>query len=197
MKLQEREKKLLIGWAVVMTLGLGWWATSSDDGPAPVVQAVDNIPSAERRLALLRQLAASVPGKQEVLDQVSAELAAREKGLIQADTAAQAQAQLLQILRKLGKAQSSPIDMRNSEIGQVKPYGDKYGEVAVSLSFEAHMEQLVQLLSDLTAQKEMIGVNELRVGSANPKEKTVPVRLTVSGLVRRELVPDKKGPSSL
>jgi hypothetical protein len=197
MKLQDREKKLLIGWAVVMTLGLGWWATSKDEGPAPVVQAVDNIPSAEKRLARLRQLAASVPGKQEVLEQVSAELAAREKGLIQADTAAQAQAQLLQILRKLGKAQSSPIDMRNSEIGQVKPYGDKYGEVAVSLSFEAHIEQLVQLLSDLTAQKEMIGVNDLRVGSANPKEKTVPVRLTVSGLVRRELVPDKKGPASL
>jgi hypothetical protein len=197
MKLQDREKKLLVGWAVVMTLGLGWWATSKDDGPAPVVQAVDNIPSAEQRLARLRQLAASVPGKQEVLEQVTAELAAREKGLIQADTAAQAQAQLLQILRKLGKAQSSPIDMRNSEIGQVKPYGDKYGEVAVSLSFEAHIEQLVQLLSDLTAQKEIIGVNDLRVGTANPKEKTVPVRLTVSGLVRRELVPDKKGPASL
>jgi hypothetical protein len=197
MKLQDREKKLLIGWAVVMTLGLGYWATSKDEGPAPVVQAVDNIPSAEKRLARLRQLAASVPGKQEVLEQVSAELADREKGLIQADTAAQAQAQLLQILRKLGKAQSAPIDMRNSEIGQVKPYGDKYGEVAVSLSFEAHIEQLVQLLSDLTAQKEIIGVNDLRVGSANPKQKTVPVRLTVSGLVRRELVPDKKGPASL
>jgi hypothetical protein len=197
MKLQDREKKLLIGWAVVMTLGLGYWAMSKDEGPAPVVQAVDNIPSAEKRLARLRQLAASVPGKQEVLEQVSAELADREKGLIQADTAAQAQAQLLQILRKLGKAQSAPIDMRNSEIGQVKPYGDKYGEVAVSLSFEAHIEQLVQLLSDLTAQKEIIGVNDLRVGSANPKEKTVPVRLTVSGLVRRELVPDKRGPASL
>lgn len=197
MKVQEREKKLLIGWAVVMTLGLGWWALSKDEGPAPVVQAIDNIPSAERRLARLRQLAASVPGESEVLQRVSAELAEREKGLIQAETAAQAQAQLLQILRKLGKAQSSPIDMRNSEIGQVKPYGEKYGEVAVSLNFEAHIEQLVQLLSDLTAQKEIIGVSDLRVGSASPKEKIVPVRLTVSGLVRRELVPDKKGPASL
>jgi type II secretory pathway component PulM len=63
MKLQDREKKLLIGWAVVMTLGLGYWATSKDEGPAPVVQAVDSIPSAEKRLARLRQLAASVPGQ--------------------------------------------------------------------------------------------------------------------------------------
>jgi type II secretion system (T2SS) protein M len=197
MKLQEREKKFLIFWVVAMTLGLGWWVLSKDDGPAPVVQAVDNIPSAEKRLTRLRQLSASVPGEEEALQRASAELAAREKGLIQADTAAQAQAQLLQIMRKLGKAQSSPIDMRNSEIGQVKPYGEKYGEVAVSLNFEAHIEQLVQLLSDLTAQKEIIGVSDLRVGSATPKEKMVPIRLTVSALVRRELVPDKKGSASL
>jgi hypothetical protein len=197
MKLQEREKKFLIFWIVAMTLGLGWWVLSKDDGPAPVVQAVDNIPSAEKRLTRLRQLSASVPGEEEALQRASAELAAREKGLIQADTAAQAQAQLLQIMRKLGKAQSSPIDMRNSEIGQVKPYGEKYGEVAVSLNFEAHIEQLVQLLSDLTAQKEIIGVSDLRVGSATPKEKMVPIRLTVSALVRRELVPDKKGSASL
>ena len=197
MKLQEREKKFPIFWVVAMTLGLGWWVLSKDDGPAPVVQAVDNIPSAEKRLTRLRQLSASVPGEEEALQRASAELAAREKGLIQADTAAQAQAQLLQIMRKLGKAQSSPIDMRNSEIGQVKPYGEKYGEVAVSLNFEAHIEQLVQLLSDLTAQKEIIGVSDLRVGSATPKEKMVPIRLTVSALVRRELVPDKKGSASL
>ncbi len=63
MKLQEREKKVLIFWAVAMTLGLGWWALSKDDGPAPVVQAVDNIPSAEKRLTRLRQLSASVPGE--------------------------------------------------------------------------------------------------------------------------------------
>jgi hypothetical protein len=197
MKLQEREKKVLIFWAVAMTLGLGWWALSKDDGPAPVVQAVDNIPSAEKRLTRLRQLSASVPGEEEALQRASAELAEREKGLIQADTAAQAQAQLLQIMRKLGKAQSSPIDMRNSEIGQVKPYGEKYGEVAVTLNFESHIEQLVQLLSDLTAQKEIIGVSDLRVGTATPREKVVPIRLTVSALVRRELVPDKKGPASL
>jgi hypothetical protein len=52
---------------------------------------------------------------------------------------------------------------------------------------------LVQLLSDITAQGEIIGVNDVRIGAANPKEKTMPVRLTVSGLVRRELVPEKKG----
>jgi hypothetical protein len=197
MKLTDRDKRALVLCGVVSALVIGWWATSEDDVAAPVVPIVDNIPAAEQRLARLRQMAASVPGKEHVLQQVTDELKAREKGLIQADTAPQAQEQLLQILRKIGRAQSPAIDMRNSEIGPVKPYGDKYAEVLVSLNFETRIEQLVNLLSDLTAQKEIIGVSDMRIATANPKEKTMPVRLTVSGLVRRELLPEKKGPGAI
>ena len=197
MTLQDRDKRALILLAVTATVLIGWWATGNNDAPAPVVAAIDSVPSAEKRLARLRLLSASVPGKQQLLDQVSSELNDREKGLIQADTAAQAQAQLLQILRKLAKNQSPPIDLRNTEIGSVKTFGDKYGEVTVALNFESRIDQLINLLSDVTSQKEIIGVNDMRIGSANPKEKTMPVRLTVSGLVRRELVPDKKTGGSL
>jgi hypothetical protein len=56
---------------------------------------------------------------------------------------------------------------------------------------------LINLLSDITSQKEMIGISDMRIGGAAPKEKTMPVRLTISGLVRRELVPDKKVAGSL
>jgi hypothetical protein len=182
---------------VMSAILIGWWITSGDDVPAPVVPVVDNIPAAEQRLARLRQLAGAVPGKQQVLQQVTEELKAREKGLIQADTAPQAQEQLVQILRKLGRAPSTQIDMRNSEIGPVRPYGEKYAEVLISMNFEARIEQLVNLLSDLTSQKEIIGVNDLRIAGANPKEKTMPVRLTVSALIRRELLPEKKGPGTI
>jgi hypothetical protein len=196
MSLQEREKKLLIVGAIVVPLIIGYWALTKDESiPTAVAPVVDNIPAAEMRLRRLRAIAASVPAQEQALQQANSELSVREKGLIQADTAPQAQAQLLQILRKIGKAQTPGIDLRNSEIGPVKTYGDSYGEVTVSLNFEARIEQLVQLLSDITAQKEIIGVNDVRIGSANPKEKSMPVRLTVSGLVRRELVPDKKGGS--
>ena len=196
MNLQEREKKLLIVGGIAALLMVGYWAFASDEAvPAAVGPVVDNIPAAELRLKRLRSIAAGVPAQQQVLQQVTAELGSREQGLIQADTAAQAQAQLLQILRKIGRAQSPGIDLRNSEIGPVKAYGESYGEVTVSLNFVARIEQLVQLLSDITAQKEIIGVNDLRVGQANPKEKSMPVRLTVSGLVRRNLVPERKGGS--
>lgn len=197
MALQERERKLLMAGAVLVPMMIFYWAIGSDDS-APAVVApvlVNTIPSAERRLNDSRKVAATVPAREQMLQKAAGDLAAREKGLIQADTAAQAQAQLLQILRKVGKVQSPGIELRNTEIGQVKPYGDRYGEVIVSLNFDARIEQIVQFLSDLTAQPELIGVNDVRIGQANPKEKVMPVRLTISGLVRRELVPDKKGSS--
>jgi Type II secretion system (T2SS), protein M subtype b len=196
MTITERDRRALMLLAGVAVLVVGWSVFSSDDIPATVSGTPDNIPAAERRLDRLRQLSAAVPGKQQLLAQVSTELEGREKGLIQADTAAQAQAQLLQVIRTLARKQATPIELRNTEIGSVKAFGDHYGEVAVSVNFEAGIEQLMNFLADLTAQKETIGTTDLRIGSANPKQKTMPVRLTLSGLVRRELVPKQRGAST-
>jgi hypothetical protein len=196
MTVEDRNRRALIALAVLAPLILAYYFISSDESAAPVVAAVDNIPAAEKRLNRLRELAGSVPGKEQILAQVSAELSQREKGLIQADTAAQAQAQLLQILRKVARSQNPPVDLRNTEMGQAKPFGKDYGEVAVSANFDCGIEQLLNLLADITAQNEAIGTSELRVGSANPKQKTMPVRLTISALVRREVIPERKGPAS-
>jgi hypothetical protein len=193
MTVTERDKRALALLAVVAVLVFGWYFLSEDDRTRVVAASTESIPAAEKRLQRLRQQAASVPGKEQVLATVGAELAVREKGLIQAETAAQAQAQLLQIIRRVARGQSTPIDLRNTEIGQVKPFGDKYGEVLVAVNFEAGIEQLVTFLADLTAQKELIGTSDLRIGTANPKQKTMPVRITISALVRRELIPEKKG----
>ena len=197
MRLNERDKRALIILAAVAVVVIGWWLGSGGDKPIAVVNAVEDIPSAERRLTKLRQIVAAVPGREQAFSQVKGELAARERGLIQADTAAQAQAQMLQILVRLGRKENPPIDMRNTEIGQVKALGDNYGEVTVAANFDTGIEQLLNLLASITAQKELIATSELRVGTAHPKAKTVPVRLTVSGVVRRELVPDKKTQGSL
>jgi hypothetical protein len=193
MTITDRDKRALKILAPVAVLILGWYFLTDDEKPVQIVAAVADIPSAQKRLARLRQLSAAVPGNEQLFAQAKAELATREAGLIQAGTAAQAQAQLLQVLRKLARAQSPPVDLRNTEMGQVRSFGDQYGEVAVSANFDCGIEQLLTLLAELTAQKEAIGTTELRVGTANPKSKTMPVRLTVAGLVRRELVPEKKG----
>jgi hypothetical protein len=195
MTLSEREKRLMMIWPIALVgILVFWWATKDSSVPQTVAP-VDNIPTAEQRLRRLRELAAIVPAKQQVLDQASKELDDRERGLIKADTAAQAQEQLLQVLRKLASRPTTALNLRNTEIGPVKPYGDRYGEVTVSLNFDARIEQLVNLVSDLMAQKELIGVSDLRVGTAAPKEKIMPVRITISALVRRELVPEKRAGS--
>ena len=193
MTLQSRDRRALAMLAVSGVLTLGWWLSTSDDKSTEVVAAADSVPMAEKRLVKLRQTAAALPGREEALKKVQLELGSRERGMLRADTAQQAQAQLMQILTKIGRAQQPPIGIRASEIGQIKSLGDDYGEVAVSVSFDCRVEQLVNLLADITAQKELIATSELRIGNAHPKEKVMPVRLTVSGVVPRKLIPDRKG----
>ncbi len=162
--------------------------------PAPVVAASTNSAEfAEKRLARLRDTAATVPAKEGILRKVSAELATREKGLIVADTAAQAQAQLIQTIRRLGSAEAPPIEIRATEIGPVQNFGDAYGEADVSVQIECRIDQLINLLAALASQPELISPTDLRVSAANPKDKTIGVRLTVAGIVPRKLVPQKKG----
>lgn len=166
-------------------------SSAADD--LDIAAAETSVPLAEKRLVRLRQVAAELPAKENLLKQAESELAMREKGLIQAETANQAQAQVVQILRKLARAQSPPVDIKGVELGQPKPFGDAYGEVAVSVSMDCRIEQVVQLLADLTAQPELLSTGEIRVGAANGREKIIPVRLTVSGIVPKKLIPEKKG----
>ena len=161
------------------------------DTATAVVGSADSISLAERKLARLRQVAATVPGKETVLKPVNAELGEREKGMLAADTAAQAQAQLLEVIRRV--AQSNGIDARGAEEMRVQPLAAGYGEVSVAVSFNRRIEQLVNFLSSLANEPELLATNDIRISAANPKEKTVQVRLGLSGVVPEKLVPKKKG----
>jgi len=192
MNLRPRDRRALAWLAVSALLGLviHFWPTN--DGPAAVVApSGDAVMIAETRLARLREAAATVPAKEEVFKKVSADLAAREKGIIQADTAAQAQAQVIQIIRRLGAAENPAIEIRSTELTPVRPFGDAYGEASVAVQIECRIDQLVNVLAALQVQPELVATSDLRVLSANAKEKTVAVRLAVSGIVPRRLVPEK------
>src|SRR6266545_7273907 len=110
MTLQSRDKRALALLGAAVVLMLAYWASGSRENTGAKTAALDSIPAAEKRLVRVRELAASLPAKQDALKQVWAELAAREGGLIEADTAAQAQAVLLQIVKRVGKAQSPPLE---------------------------------------------------------------------------------------
>jgi hypothetical protein len=183
-----------LAWTLVSgVISLIWTYWQSSSSTTVAVASTDSVGMAEKHLAKLRDAAATVPQKQEILKQVSGDLAVRDKGIIIADTAQQAQAQIVQVLRKLGNDENPRVDIRSQEYGEVRPLGDIYGEVFVSVQVECGIDQLVNILVGLAARPELIASNELRVTSANPKNKTIGVRLTVSGVVPRKLVPGKKG----
>ncbi len=188
-----------ITWTMVsgiLTLLLTYWQSSSPSTVA--VASTDSVGMAEKHLAKLREAAATVPQKRDVFKQVSGDLAMREQGIINADTAQQAQGQMIQILRKLGHDENPPVEIRSQEFGPVRPLekSDVYGEVLVSIQIECGIDQLVNILVGLAARPELIASNEVRITAANPKAKTLVVRLTVSGVVPRKLVPGKKGPGA-
>jgi hypothetical protein len=131
-----------------------------------------------------------VPAREAAMKQASADLTARERGIIQADTAPQAQAALLEAVRRIGK--NDGIDIRGGEFGPPKPFGD-YGLVYTTITFECHIEQLVNFLADLSRAPELAAPSEERIVSLNQKDKTVTVRIVMAGVVAKKLVPEKKG----
>jgi Type II secretion system (T2SS), protein M subtype b len=188
-----------LAWTVVsgvISLIWSYWPASSSQPAVAMAASADSVPTAEKTLAKLREAAATVPQKQEIFKRVSGDLAVREKGIIVADTAQQAQAQIMQVLRKLGHDENPPVEIRSQEFGAVRPLGDVYGEVFVTVQIDCGIDQLVNILVGLAARPELIASNELRVTSSNAKDKMIGVRLMVSGVVPRKLVPGKKAGAS-
>ena len=113
----DRKTAILGAVALAVILLLRFWVLA-DRAPS-VVGATDSIPMAEKRLQRLRQIAATMPGKETLLKQVTAELESREKGILKAETSAQAQTQLQELLHSVGAGNG--IDIRGVEDATVKP----------------------------------------------------------------------------
>ena len=160
-----------------------------------LVAPSESAPLSENRLAKLRQIAATVPGKEALMKQASGELESREKGMLRAETSAQAQAQLQELLHKVGAANG--IDIRGIEDMRVKLLGADYGEASVTVRFTCMIEQLVNLMAALATQPELVSTNQIQITGNADKNKTIQVRLTLSGVVSRKLAQEKKTGSAL
>ncbi len=199
MNLNQRDRRAVAMLAVFLLLSgvIYWWPqeTTESAGTAPVT--ADEIELAQKRLLRLRQVGAALPGKRDIAKSIAEEVRGREKGLIPGETAAQAQAQLSQVLKRVGRLQMPPLEVRTVDVGLVRPLGADYGEVAVTVAFEGQIDQLVNLLTDLTRQPEILATSDIRISSMNEKKKSLRVQIGVSGVVLRQLVPDlKKGARS-
>jgi Type II secretion system (T2SS), protein M subtype b len=150
MTLGDRDRRALIVLGVALLAGgLIYWlsnSSSSSSGTSAKIAPVDSIDRAQKRLQTLRKQAATLPGKQAVLQQASLELSQREKGLISGDTAEQAQAQLLQVIKRVAAQQTPPLETGQVELGRPRSYGSAYGVVSVSITLTCRIDELVNFL---------------------------------------------------
>jgi len=190
----SRSRRLtLFGTAGVMLAAVvvRYGAFSGDQ--TSVVVAHDSIPVAQQRLEILRRKAALVPGREAVLKQVQAELAQREKGIVQENTAEQARAHLMELLHQTAKANG--FDTKGAtQLPEPKALGKDYGQVSVGESFTCGIDQLVNFLSAIANEPEILATDTIFIAPARDKNKDIEVRLTFSGVIPRKLVPEKKGP---
>lgn len=190
--LSQRDRRALMAMAVAILLFLGY-RFFFNGTPDAAVAGIDSVPLAERRLNSLRQITATLPAKEAVLKEVEAELASREKAVIVEGTAGQAQAKLLQVARRVSTANG--IDVRGGELNLTpKLFGDNYGEVFAGVSFNCRIDQFVNFFADLSREPDMLAPSELTVNlTGDPKNKMLAVRMVISGVVPKKLVPEKKG----
>jgi Tfp pilus assembly protein PilO len=201
MNLSERDKRAvkILAIALVPALAMLFWP-SGDDGstassPAAAAAAIPagaNTPEGlEKHLQRLRKKQAELPVKHALAKDLQSQLVTREKGLIRADTLAQAQAQLTQLIRQTGRAQG--IDFRSVSMGQSRLYGGEYGEMVLIASADCKIEQLVNFLAELTKLPDMVATEDLRINSnGNVKEKNLSFQVTITGLTPKKLIPEKR-----
>jgi len=197
MRLSQRDRRALTALGAVVIVIQAVEMVVARRGEPTAAPSTDSLAAAERRLKRVKQSAATLPAMEADLAAVSGALTERERGVLQADTLPQAQAQLLQVARRISSAQSPPVEIRSVEIGRARPLADDYGEISVPIVFNCRIEQLVNLLADLTAQPELLATGDMQLSGADQKEKTINVRLTLTGVVPRRLIPEKRGPGAL
>jgi Type II secretion system (T2SS), protein M subtype b len=193
--LSTRDRRALIVLAVAFAIaGIYFVVRPSSSGTSEVVAPSGDIPTAEQRLERMRLSVARVPGKSQTLAQARAELAGREKGLFAAPTAAQAQEQVLQIVRKIASQQAPAVEIHGFDLAMPpRKLSDDYGQVSVAVTADCTIDQLMNMLADISARPELIATESLQIVSADPKQKTMHVRLAVSGVVPRRLIPEHQG----
>jgi hypothetical protein len=161
------------------------------DSQSSVVASHDTIPVARQRLEILRRKAATVAAKEAILKKVTAELQEREKGIVQASTAEQARAHLMEVLHQTAVANG--FDSQGaSQLPEPKALGKDYGQVSVGQNFTCGIDQLVNFLAAIANEPEILATDTIFVAPVRNKNKDITVRLTLSGVIPKNLVPEKK-----
>ena len=189
---RDRRALLLLGAALVVFLVLQFGVLPrSAAGP----ESSTPVAVLERRLARLQQVERQKPRAAAAAEAASLDLAEVEKGLLKAATPAQASAEMQQILRDLLRGQG--MNMQSSEFGAIRPAGEDYAQVPLTVNFNCGIEQWINFMAALRNSPQVLSTVEVRLTSADLKNKTVQVRMIVAGYIPAALtkVPAAAGAS--
>ena len=187
-----RTRQILLFGTAAILLVMVLYRYGVFGGGDEVAATHDTIPVAKQRLEILRRKAALVPGKETVLKAVTAELEQREKGIVQGATAEEARVHLADVLHKT--AQANGFDTQGAaELPQPAPLGKDYGQVSLGQTFTCGIDQLVNFLSAIANEPELLSTDSIFITPVRNKNKDIRVRLTFSGVVPKKLVPARKG----
>jgi Tfp pilus assembly protein PilO len=190
-QLSRNRKILLYGTAAVLAVGVLVRLGVLGGGQGSVVASHDSIPVARQRLEILRRKAATVPAKEAILKQVTQELLERETGIVQATTAEQARAHLMEVLHTAAVANGFDSS-GSSQLPEPKVLGQDYGQVSVMQNFTCGIEQFVNFLSAIANEPEILATDTIKVVPVRNKNKDITVQLMLSGVIPKNLVPAKK-----
>jgi len=186
---RDRRALVLLAVCAAVFTAVYYWP----EGEGAVAGTAMSAEQMEQRIRKMRRIAASAPVREETVQKARQVLNEREKGMIRAQTAAQAQVQMLEIVRRVAKNQPETFQIRSTEFGAPQALGTSYSEVVMTVAVESPIDQLITFLADLSNQPELISVKELQLSQAVGNHKLIPARLTVTAVAPRALAPQKKG----
>jgi len=192
--LSQRDRRALVALTAAVVVFLVF---QFDLLPArrPVAASSTSIEGAEKRLRRLQESARQKPRVAAEAAAAAQALAEAEKGLLAAATPAVASAQMLEILKEL--LRSHGISLQTSEFGPVKPVGEDYAQVPLTIGFSCGIEQWINLMSALRNAPQVLASQDLRIAPGDPKNKSMHVRMVVAGYIRASLLPAAKSEAAL
>jgi hypothetical protein len=192
MNLSDRDRRalfILLGALVVVAM-VQWWPSGED---AVTAAPTNTVEQAEMRLQRARRIAAATRERTAEKQAAEKELQTLEQGMLRAESAALAHAALAQKLRALGRRQSPAVEFRTVENGPIELWEGSWARMQLAVSLDCTVDQLVNLLADVSSQPELISVAEMHVSAASDRAKRMPVRITFAALLPRAMAPLKKG----
>lgn len=197
-QISDREKRLLLALGAMLVVWVVFQFVPAEDSAVdsavggavvPVAgSAANTVEGAQKKLRLARASAAQLPARQEEAKKFGEAAKALEKRFLQAETAPQVTANLNNLIRRVAKGQGEGVTVQSTDLGTVRAAG-AYGEAVVNVGLNCQIEGLVNFLSELTTQPELVAWRDLRIVSGDAKTKRLQVQVVVAARVPAALVP--------